>query len=619
MTFSQFEKLLERTRNLPQEPGCYLMKDKRGKIFYIGKAINLRARVRSYFSGSDDRPFVGWLSRMLTDIETIVVRNDKEALLLEQTLIKQHQPKFNIQLKDDKNYLLLRLDTRQTPPHARLHKRYPKLEIVREAKNDGARYFGPYPQASQARAMVRLIDKHFQLRTCNDHVIDNRAKPCIQYQIGRCPAPCVYPVPDYQEEVKNVVHFLSGQTNELERRLTFAMWQASKDENFERAARLRDQYQAIKTSLESQSVQLVGRHLNHDVIAASRAGSLLVIVRLVAQKGRVLGSNNYFFDHQEFPTEELVASFLTQLYTKLDAKNLPDEVLTRVALEDAMLPMHVRKPTRGKLKALVEIAQKNADIALANKLKQVETQRSALEQLRKTLDLEKVPTTIECFDVSLFQGTDAVASQVCFKDGEPDKSRYRRYKIKTVTGTDDFAMMYEVVSRRLKRGLEAKDLPDLILVDGGKGQLSMALAACKDAGIPVSKSTLYVAGIAKARLKTPLPLSDDPTHTDERLFIPGVKDPIILRKHTSERYLVERIRDEAHRFAITFHRERRKKRTLTSVLDHVLGLGPKGKALLLEHFGTAKSVSEASLEDIAKVPGIGEKRAEQIHLALHKK
>ena len=631
-----FNTIMERTKHFPTEPGCYIMKDSRGKIFYIGKAINLKNRVRNYFSGQDNRPFVAWLEHILADIEIVVVRNNTEALLLEQTLIQTHKPRFNILLKDDKNFIMLRLSNKKTEANAKKHTRYPRLEIVRRAENDGARYFGPYPKAQELRETLHLINKHFYLRTCNDQIIDHRKRPCIQYQIGRCPAPCVQEINTYQDEVENVGYFLLGQTTLMEKRLQQQMWQAAQDENYERAAKIRDQLSAIQTSLASQAVNTAGKKTNEDIIATSRAGPLLEIVQIHVRQGRLLRTNHFSFDHQEFPTEELLLSFLTQLYKETETHQLPNQILLSLALGDdgAFLSsvlserknkiVHIKTPARGKSKALVDIAQKNADTAIQDRLKNQERKTASLKALQDILNLPFLPKTIECFDVSLFQGTDAVASQICFTNGEPNKSRYRKYNIKTVQGTDDFAMLYETLYRRLKRALKENDFPDLLLVDGGKGQLSVAMAACKDLSIAYNQSNFYIAAIAKARTQTEkqentsVPIEgkeafNEVKHSFERLFIPGVKDPIVLKAHTAERYLIERIRDEAHRFAITAHRSKRKKRTLHSLLEKIPGIGKGRRQLLLKHLGSAENVMQASLADIAKIPGIGPGLAKQIY------
>jgi excinuclease ABC subunit C len=632
---TRFDAILENLKHLPEAPGCYLMKDKKGKIFYIGKAINLKNRLRSYFTGQDTRPFVSWLSHILCDIETIVVRNEKEALILEHTLVNQHQPKYNILLKDDKNYILLRLKTKPALPNRPLHERYPRLDIVRTAKADGARYFGPFPSATQIRETLHLINKHFQLRNCSDHVIDNRARPCIQYQIGRCPAPCVYDIPSYSDEVANVVAFLSGHTKELESRLKARMWKASREENYELAQTLRDKIDAIQNSMVAQATNKVGRRGNEDAFGIIREGPLVEIGHVVTRHGRTMGTKTYTFDHQEFPSEDILLNLLTQRYQDTSPEHLPSHIFTSLTLppEAQLLAeelsqrrgsrVRISHPTKSQPRALVDIALKNADYALKDRLRREELHNKALIELQKTLELTKIPKVIECYDVSLFQGTDAVASRVCFVDGVADKSRYRKYNIKTVEGTDDYAMLYETLTRRLKRGLEDKDLPDLLIVDGGKGQLAVALAALKDLKIPVTKDGIYAVGIAKARAKeTADEVVNDETlpsgekkevlKSSERLFIPGAKDPILLKPHTAQRYLIERIRDEAHRFAITAHRSRRSKRVITSAVEEIKGVGPKRRRALLQHFGSVENIKAATAEAIAKAAGISEKLAGEI-------
>ncbi|MES2503690.1 MAG: excinuclease ABC subunit UvrC [Myxococcota bacterium] len=528
--------------SFPEAPGCYLMKNKAGKIFYVGKAINLRNRIRSYFTGQDTRAFVGWLDRILDKIEVVVVRNDTEALLLEQTLVQLHNPKYNILLKDDKRFISLRLA--RPKEKGALHAKFPRLEIVRKPNKDNARYFGPYPSATKLRETVAQINKHFKLRTCSDRVIDHRDRPCIQHDMGRCLAPCVFPVTEYAGEMDNVGLFLKGQTREVEKRLQVLMWQAVESEQFERAAQIRDQVKAIKDSTTGQTTHRLSKRENEDIYGVARQAGYLEIVRLPVRAGRVEGAEHYAFDEQEFPTRDLFSGFLSQFYANLPSEDWPHQVVCPLVLVegDSGLPTSgegfpkIVTPQRGPLKTLLEIAEQNARHALEERLKRIQSHEDSLEALRKCAEMQAIPRVIECFDVSLFQGTDAVASQVCFIDGVPEKSRYRKYNIKTVEGTDDYAMMREVLTRRLKKG----DFPDLLLVDGGKGQLGVALAVAKDAGLE-----LNIAAIAK-----------DP----ERLFLPNRKDGIMLKEHSKERYLLERIRDEAHRFAITTHRAKRQKR-----------------------------------------------------------
>ncbi|MDA0713254.1 MAG: excinuclease ABC subunit UvrC, partial [bacterium] len=631
-----FEQIIKRNKNLPAEPGCYLMKDRQGKIFYIGKAINLKKRIKSYFTGQDTRTFVKWLKHILADIEIIVVRNETEALILERNLIKKHNPRFNILLKDDKNFILLRLDAPSTLEKSPKHLRFPKLEIVRKSKKDKARYFGPYPNASKLRETLHLINKNFQLRTCSDKIIDNRTRPCIQYQIGRCSAPCVLNVPNYDEEMQNVVYLLLGKTNLIAKRLEQDMWKASQNEQFELASKIRNQLDAIRTSLTNQAASIAEKNSNQDIFALSRQGSLLEIVQLHIRLGQITKTDHFSFDNQEFPSDELLLSFLNQLYDETDDEQLPETILTSLELkEESHLlintlserknkKIRLHTPKQGKLSALVNIAQKNADAALIERIKNLEHKQASLKSLQQLLKLNFSPKQIECFDVSLFQGTDAVASKICFIDGEPAKKLYRKYNIKTVEGMNDFAMLFEVLMRRLKKGLAENNLPDLLLVDGGKGQLSVAIRACKELGITIDNNKFMVAGIAKARTQTnaeaesnvAIEKSEDfveVKHSYERLFIPNVKDPILLKAHSKERYLIERIRDEAHRFAITTHRAKRKKRTLTSKIQDIPNVGAKRLKLLVKHLGSAQNIINAEISEIAKIPGVSTKLAEAIY------
>jgi excinuclease ABC subunit C len=658
------ERLAERVRTLPTEPGCYLMRGRDGEIFYVGKASSLRARLRSYFSGSDTRQFVDWLDDILYQIDYVVVRNEKEALLLERTLVREHQPRFNVKLRDDKNFIHLRLEVRPAPAGAPLRRQYPRVEVVRSASADGARTFGPFHSATSVRQTLRVLNRHFQLRTCRDAVIENRKRPCLQHQIGRCPAPCVTPVEDYAESVQEAALFLSGKTRELESRLRARMIAAADAERFEVAARVRDQLLAVTTSMDDQVVTNVDKRRDMDVVAAARSGSLLVLVRVIVRDGRMQGTDTHSFGEgggraatgipaEGVPTEELVASFLLQLYGSLDPPAIPDDVLVGLDLgEDAAAlaellseragrAVSVRVPQRGHGRRLLEIAEKNAAAVTADVLRKKDVREKGLEALMRRLGMTRPPRVIECYDISLFQGTDAVASGVCFVDGQPEKARYRRYNIRTVEGTDDFSMLHEALVRRLKRGKAEGDLPDLILVDGGKGQLNVAIAACRDVRVPVAnlggaasaEGGVYLASIAKARSfrderpetprEEPLALKEGSADADdelqaspERLFLPGVKDPIALRPHTADRFLVEQLRDEAHRFAITGHRGRRKRRTLRSVLDEIPGVGPARRRALLKELGGVDAIAVASVEQIASVPGVGRAMALRIKAAL---
>jgi excinuclease ABC subunit C len=720
--------LAEILDGLPTAPGVYIMKDHRGKPVYIGKAAVLRNRVRQYFqpASGDSRDFVPLLEGIVTDIETLITSNEKEALLLENTLIKKHQPRFNVNLKDDKNYLVLRLD-----PAAE----WPRLEVVRRLGDDGAYYFGPYHSATSCREALRVVNRHFQLRTCTDHVLHNRRRPCLQYQIKRCQAPCVLPVAPqaYGEQVRDVRLFLDGKSDELMDRLRARMKEAAARTDFEVAADIRDQVRALDVTLEEQRV-VSSDFTDQDVVGFYREGIALEIVVMSIRGGKLGGNRAFSFTGQEFPDAELLSSFIG-LYYDLGAAP-PDEVLLPLEIEDAGLKadwlserraalalagarrrkVEVLTPQRGDRRRLVELAQKNAASSFATRRNARADVELALGKLQKRLKLPKLPRVIECYDVSHIQGFATVASMVVFVDGKPDKSRYRTYKVRApgraggrtddfASRNDDFASMYEVLSRRFRRAREAAAtvggaapegappstteaapdnswaLPDLIVIDGGKGQLGMALAAARDVGIDVRPGVgLSIVGLAKERDSLeggglePEPLGavatgspavdavavdvpavdavvDAPTvdtpadaapaeaasppvedvapkrgrkgkpkttkaeavKMPDRVFLAHAKDAILIRPNSAEMFILQHLRDEAHRFAVTFHRSQRRRLTLRSALAEIPGIGDTRQRLLLRTFGSVKKIREASLEDIAAVPGMTRVAAVAVH------
>jgi len=606
--------LEQKLASLPQGPGVYLMKDTSGEIIYVGKAVNLRSRVRSYFTRTGDtRAFVPLLEGMLGDIETVLVSNEKEALLLENELIKRHNPKFNVKLRDDKNFICLRLD---------LQHPYPRLEVVRRFKKDGARYFGPYSSASAIRETLRIINRHFQLRTCTDYVLANRRRPCLLYQIGRCPAPCVYEVPreQYRKSVDELLLFLEGRAGELEGALRDRMKQASAELRFEDAARTRDQLFAIERSLERQNVA-VGEEIDQDAFALYREADRLLLYVLYVRHGRITGGQSFLLTGQEFPDDELLASFVNLYYGQDNF--VPKEVLLPLEPEGALAlaellserkgeKVRVLAPRRGDKAELVAMAAKNAEQAFSERRRSREETEAILGRLKERLHLRHLPRRMECFDISHFQGASIVASQVASSDGELDKARYRRYRIKTVSGQDDFASMYEVISRRVRRGLADGDLPDLLVVDGGKGQLASAVAAMKDAGA----DGLDAVGLAKSR-ELEGDRSGPVERSPERVFLVARKDPVVLKQSSPELFLLTRLRDEAHRFAITFQQGSMRKRNFKSVLEDVPGIGEGRKRALLRQFGSLKRIREASIEEIAAAEGVGAAVAERLHAFLH--
>jgi excinuclease ABC subunit C len=643
--------LRQKIDGLPAEPGCYLMKDRRGEIVYVGKASSLRARVRSYFqpSSSDERAFVPLLDELLGDLEVVVTRTEKEAVLLESTLIKQHLPRFNVVLRDDKDFIVLRIDG--------VHP-YPRIDVrrAREREKDGARYFGPYSSASSIRETLRIVNRHFQLRTCTDRVFDSRRRPCILYQIHRCPAPCVYEVPvaDYRRSVEDAIAFLEGRETDLVERLRARMVEVSRELRFEEAALLRDQLGAVERSLEKQRVHM-GDLADRDVIGLHREGADLAVHVLAMREGRLIDSQALFFRHQEFPDAEVLATFLALFY---DRTQPPPEILLPfepdgvAALAEVLSDRRggrvaLLTPQRGAKADLLEVAERNARESFRGWRDRDERREAGLAALMRTLHLVRLPRWMECYDISTFQGALAVGSGVSFKDGEPDKANYRRYRVKGVTGQDDFAMLHEVITRRLKRGVADGSLPDLIVIDGGKGQLNAALAAAHDLGVATKPSPgisglpfVEMVGLAKARLLDARVLGTtrvigrrgrgraaaladaaetveqgfvpETARSPERVFLPNRKDPIVLRPHTAELFLMARIRDEAHRFAITFHRKLRRERNFQSVLEAVPGIGETRKKALLRHFGSLKAVRAASLEALEEVEGFGPKQAQAV-------
>ncbi len=608
-------RLTEKLGSLPTGPGVYLMKDRDGAVIYVGKAVNLRNRVRSYFTrNTDSRAFIPLLEDLVGDVDTVLVTNEKEALLLENELIKKHKPRFNVQLRDDKNFICLRLDRRQP---------YPRLEVVRRFKKDGARYFGPYSSASSIRETLRIINRYFQLRTCSDHALENRRRPCILYQIGRCPGPCVYPISEeaYAKSVEEVILFLEGNAGELVEALRARMKDASVNLRFEEAARVRDQLFAIERSLERQKIA-VTEAVDQDVFSLYREGDRLLIYALYVRQGRITGGQGFPFSGQQFPDDELLASFINLYY---DNDNfVPKEVLLSVQPEGiaglAELlsdrkgeKVRVLVPQRGEKLQLVQMSQKNAEQAFQDRKRTKEETAAVLENLKEKLHLARVPTRIECFDISHFQGATIVASQVSMTAGELDKARYRRFKIKSIASQDDFASMHEVVSRRLSRGLREGDLPDLIVIDGGKGQLASAQAAMRDLGV----TGVELVALAKSRELDGGRGDAQAIRSPERIFLVNRKDPVVLPQNSAELFLIARIRDEAHRFAITFQQRLMRRRNFRSVLENIPGVGEGRKKALLRHFGSLKQIRAATIEELSEVEGLGSAVAERIHAFLH--
>jgi excinuclease ABC subunit C len=615
----------ERVAELPTQPGVYVMKDAEGRVIYVGKAKNLRARVRSYFQEgtSDYRAFVGLLGGILADLDTVVTRSEKEALLLEREMIRRHEPRFNIVWRDDKQYLCLRIDP---------HEEYPWVQAVRHVKKDGARYFGPFHSSSAARQTLRVVNRHFQLRTCRDSVLKSRRRPCLEYQIGRCPAPCVYEIDRarYRESVGDVTLFLEGKGEELAVRLRDRMWGAAERTDYEVAAYYRDQLKAVEKTLEKQKVALPTL-IDQDVFGLHREGDDLCIAVVEVRGGRAENISSHLFEGTSIDDASLLESFLVQRYA-LDRAGAEDETLALLPPEEVLVPVELesrealgelmserrgqrvalRFPQRGDRASLLDLARENAVHGLTEQRRKSGAVERTLEGLKTKLRLARVPMRMECFDISNLGATSIVASQVVFERGEPSKKRYRRYKVKSTAGQDDFGAMYEVIARRLRRGVEEGDLPDLIVIDGGKGQLNAARAAFRDLGV----TGVDLISLAKSRV-VETDADDAPVRSPERVFVPGAKEPVVLSQTSAEVLLLARLRDEAHRFAITFHQKLRHQARMRSALKDVPGIGPTRERALLTHFGSLKRIRAASLEELAAAPGIGRRAAERLHAALH--
>jgi excinuclease ABC subunit C len=602
----------EKLEATPARPGVYLLKDKHGKVIYVGKAKNLRTRVRTYFRGGDERSQVRFLMQRVADLETLVTTNDKEALILENNLIKQYKPRYNIRLKDDKSYVSVKV-TMQDP--------WPRIFVTRKIVKDGSKYFGPYHSAWSVRETLDTIRKVIPLRTCSDPVFRNRSRPCLEYQIKRCLGPCCLPVDPavYQQHLREALLLLEGKSQQLVRQLGDDMRRAADDLRFEDAARLRDRIRAIERTQERQQV------VSHwggdqDVFGLYREGGFIEAEVLFVRQGKLTGNQVYRFEDFEFPDAEVLEALLTQFYQ--GDRYVPDEILLPADLEDAEVRaeylgerkgrrVEIFRPQRGDKVRLVEMAAENAQQSFRERQDADRKHERMAEELQRKLHLRNAPKRIECFDISNMQGRLAVGSMVTFDEGEPDKSRYRRFRIKTVPGADDFRMMYEVLQRRFARAKERNDYPDLLVVDGGKGQLNVALTVLRELAI----DEVDAVGLAKMRVER-APQSAQVARSEERVFLPGRKNPVVLRRNSTALFLLQRVRDEAHRFAITYHRQLRRTERLRSVLDSISGVGSGRRKALLRHFGSVQRIREASLEAIAEVPGISTLLATQIKQAL---
>ncbi|MEZ4482663.1 MAG: excinuclease ABC subunit UvrC [Dehalococcoidia bacterium] len=612
------EKIQKQLAALPARPGVYIMRDADGDVIYVGKAARLKDRVRSYFgSPRGMEPKTRALRQQIEDFEYIVVGTVGEALLLEATLIKRHQPFFNIRLKDDKRYPYLKIDL-QNP--------WPRVYITRRIEKDGARYFGPYASAGSVRATLDLVKKLFPWRSCTKEITGKDPRPCLDYYIKRCIAPCTSfcTTDEYAEVIDQVVLFLEGKSDDVLRRLRLQMEAAAERLEFERAAMIRDQVRSLERTVERQMVATT-RSEDLDIFGLSRDGDQACVQVFFVRGTHMIGRDHFIVEGVTGePDAAVLMNFLLQFYES--AQYVPRLIVVPVEPDDRPemeellsekrgSSVEIRLPERGEKRRLVEMANDNAGEALsvmkikwmadANKTEQ------ALEQLREELSLPDIPRRIECYDNSNIQGTSPVSSMVVFVDGKPAPNQYRRFRVKTVVGADDFATMAEIMRRRFKRvqttiesdpedaatpptrSADAWDLPDLVIIDGGKGQLGAAAQAMRELGV----HHIPVVGLAKEH---------------EEIFVPGEDEPIILPRSSEGLFLVQRLRDEAHRFAITFHRQVRAKAAIQSALDTIPGIGPKRKKALLRKFGTVRGVREASVEELASTVGFTRALAEKV-------
>ncbi|HEY8493433.1 MAG TPA: excinuclease ABC subunit UvrC [Myxococcota bacterium] len=623
---STTDRLAERVAALPTGPGVYLWKNARGRVLYVGKAQNLRSRARSYLrEGGDGRVRMPAMIAQAADVEVVVTPSVKDALLLENELIKRHKPPFNVRLRDDKQYLGLRLDPRE---------RWPRLVPVRRFRADGASYFGPYTSSQALREAISNLRRIFPLRSCSDPVFRDyarRGRPCIEFEMKRCLGPCVGLVDEatYAELVAGTALFLRGRSEQLLGDLRARMAEAAEAERFEEAARLRDRIAAVEKTLARQQI-VSERGEDRDVFGVARRGGELEVHGLHVRGGRVAGHDAWSFSGVEQDDAEALGSFLGQYYGAPDrapAREVlvpfePDDAaaLAELLAERAGRRVPVRVPRRGPAAELVAMANENAALRLAQRLEARESVAAAAAELQERLGLARPPRRIECYDVSTLAGTLAVASRVVFEDGRPDKAAWRRYRIREAAAGDDLACLREVMTRRLARR-ESEPLPDLLLVDGGRGQVAVVAAALRDAG-----AACDVVGISKERDEAgPASVPGDAASARraprvrrsgglkaERLHLPGRKDPVLLPPASQGLLLLQRVRDEAHRFAIEFQRRLRQRANLSSILQEIPGIGPGKRRALLRELGSLRAVREAPVERLAAVSGVGEADARRI-------
>jgi excinuclease ABC subunit C len=587
--------LQDKLDRAPTVPGVYLMKDDLDTVIYVGKAGNLKKRLGSYFRNANQWNLkTNILVQKVSTFDTIVTRTEKEALILESNLIKKHRPRYNVLLKDDKRYPSLRLNPADE---------YPNLTIVRKPVKDGAIYFGPYASAQAVRETLNIVNKTFKLRKCKTREFKKRTRPCLHCQMQRCLAPCCTDVDPfiYENMIKEAILFLKGRTPDLIREIKHEMMGAAESHDFEKAARLRDRMFALEKTIEKQ-VAVTTDFKDRDVLAMARTQAFSLVTLFMVRGGYLMGTRHYPISETLAGDDEIIGSFIRQYYEK--AHFVPRQILVPIPIEDQTLleeqltessgrSVSIIRPERGEKAHLVAMAVRNAEKELADRIAAINAGEKMLSRLKARLKMQQMPHRIECIDISNLQGAEPVAAMVVFEKGKPKKSLYRKYRIRTVQAPDDYAAMAEVLRRRFGKGKASEPFPELLMVDGGKGQLNIAVNVLCELHL---NGRFDVIGIAKKDEKR--------GETEDKIYGPGRVNAINFGRNGELLLFLQRIRDEAHRVAVTFHRQRRNKRTLHSSLDTIPGVGKKRKTLLLKHFGSIKNIRAATFDELNALPGI---------------